>query len=183
MDANNTSDKLYGVVDGVYFCNNGRLDEINDSIYNRNIPSQILQPLFSMRPSSTKYATLPIVDPRRQDNTVPINVQPQYNVETAFNPGNRVSPWAGFANNINTESILRSQFFALQNCDQAIYVPSSQSDLYELEIPRTENIQPYSDLFKKQQYKSPAYIGENIKKTLFYNFTREETLDLKLPKC
>ena len=39
------------------------------------------------------------------------------------------APWYGFTANINAESSLRNQFFALQDCDQGKYIPSTTSDL------------------------------------------------------
>jgi len=37
--------------------------------YERNIPSQPLQPYLDARPVMTKYSILPIVDPRKHINT------------------------------------------------------------------------------------------------------------------
>ena len=38
--------------------------------YERNMPSQPLQPYLDTRPVMTKYSILPIVDPRKQINTM-----------------------------------------------------------------------------------------------------------------
>ena len=104
-------------------------EEDNRRIYDRNIPSAKLQPYLDVRPVMTKYSYLPIVDPRRQLDTK-LNELPTYNINSTFNPGNDMAPWSGFASNINTESILRNQIYALQSCSQSEYVPSSNSDLY-----------------------------------------------------
>jgi hypothetical protein len=101
----------------------------NQRIADRNIPSQPLQTYLDVRPVQTKYTLLPIVDVQ-PPATVEIKVQPTYNTSKIFSPGNRESPWSGFATNVDVESVLRSQIFALQKCSQAIYVPSSTSDLY-----------------------------------------------------
>ena len=50
-------------------------EETNTRIYDRNIPSQMLQPYLDVRPVMTKYSYFPIVDPRKQLN-VPLVVQP-----------------------------------------------------------------------------------------------------------
>jgi hypothetical protein len=42
--------------------------QTNNRIYDRNIPSQILQPYLDVRPVMTKYSYFPIVDPRKQIN-------------------------------------------------------------------------------------------------------------------
>tara|TARA_B100001758_G_C18206481_1_gene502660 strand:+ start:53 stop:580 length:528 start_codon:yes stop_codon:yes gene_type:complete len=102
---------------------------VNERIYTRNVPSATLQPSFSIRPVQTKY-TLFSLDSKRTPADVPIIKEPAYNVETVFNPGNAQAPWSGFATKINTESKLRNQYFALQKSEQAVYVPSSTSDLY-----------------------------------------------------
>jgi hypothetical protein len=120
---------MYGVVDGVFFCNQERLDEINERISSRNIPSEPLQPEFSPRPVSTKYAILPIVD-RVPQSDVPLKKYPVYNVEKVFNPGTSQAPWRGFAENINVDSLLRNQYFALQKSTAAKFIPSSNSSLY-----------------------------------------------------
>jgi hypothetical protein len=107
--------------------------ETNRRIYDRNIPSSMLQPYIDVRPVMTKYSYFPIVDPRAPIST-PLIVQPTFNIEQTFNPGNTFSPWSGYASNVNVESELKNQLFALQKCSQSVYVPSSKSDLYE--VPR-----------------------------------------------
>ena len=87
-------------------------EETNTRIYDRNIPSQMLQPYIDVRPVMTKYSYFPIVDPRK-NNSVPLTVQPTFNPHKVFNPGNTTSPWSGFASNVNTESELRNQIYAL----------------------------------------------------------------------
>ena len=75
-------------------------EQTNKRIYERNIPSHTLQPYIDVRPVMTKYSYFPIVDPRKKIS-VPMEQLPTYNVNTVFNPGNSVSPWSGFASNIN----------------------------------------------------------------------------------
>jgi hypothetical protein len=116
-------------------------EQTNQRIYDRNIPSQPLQPYISVRPVLTKYSYFPIVDPRKELN-VPLEQMPFYNSETIFNPGNTKSPWSGFATKINKESELRNQFFALQKCSQSVYVPSSNSDLYEYSFQNNNSLLP-----------------------------------------
>ena len=117
-----------GVINGLYTCNQERTQQLNDRIFSRNIPSSQLQMQFSSRPVSTKYATMPIVNPRAKSQ-IPINVAPTYETTEVFNPGTS-APWSGFPTKIDDESKLRNQFFALQKCEQSEYVPSSTSDLY-----------------------------------------------------
>ena len=133
----NTSDNMYGVAKGVLLCNIEKNQELNDRLYARNIPSQPLQPEFSMRPTPTKYSLFPMVDLNSQDNKVKMNPYETYSPEKVFNPGNASAPWSGFSSSINTESQLRNQFFALQSCDQAKYIPPSTSELYNPQTWKT----------------------------------------------
>jgi len=160
-------------------------EQTNTRIYNRNLPSQMLQPYLDVRPVMTKYSYFPIVDPRKELN-VKLTQQPTYNTNKVFNPGNTQSPWSGFSSNINTESELRNQIFALQKCSQAVYVPNSTSDLYQVNIkPTPTNIQQHSLLFQKEQFNSfdPNPNSKIIGSGIFNNSTRTQNKDLTEEKC
>ena len=73
-----------------YICGIDRDVEISNRIAERNVPSRPLQPQFSQRPVSTKYALMPIID-RRAPATVPIHTEPTYSVGNVFNPGSLIS--------------------------------------------------------------------------------------------
>jgi hypothetical protein len=153
-------------------------DETNSRIYNRNIPSQVLQPYFSPRGVSTKYSLLPIVDPRKKNN-VSVSQYPVYNNNLIFNPGNSQSPWSGFSSNINVETELRNQIFALQKCNQSVYVPSSKSDLYQYSFQPSEEIQqPFPELFKKQEFDRFNPNPENLGYGVFLNSTRAQVKNI-----
>jgi hypothetical protein len=148
--------------------------------YERNIPSNTLQPYLDARPVMTKYSILPIVDPRKQIDT-PLIQQATYNPAKMYNPGNDSGPWSGYASNINHESELRNQLFALQNCTQTSYIPSSKSSLYDVHWQNAnKQEQPYPDLFKTEQFcpinpnPNPTHIGY----ALFNNATRQQTRNL-----
>ena len=118
------------------------------------------------------------------------NVQPQhsllfeqdrfsdFNPKYTFSPGNRMSPWSGFASNVNVESELRNQIYALQKCSQSVYVPSSESDLYHFSMKNNigqSNInQPFPDLFKTDLYSDFNPNSEQIAKGQFNNHTRQQ---------
>jgi hypothetical protein len=148
----------------------------------RNIPSQPLQPYLDARPVLTKYSILPVVDPRKEINTT-LNQQATYSPERIFNPGNDFGPWSGYASNVNHESELRNQIFALQSCSQATYVPSSKSSLYDVKL-QNSNIQnqPFPDLFKKEQFNpvNPNPDPNKIGFALFNNSTRQQVRDLTI---
>jgi hypothetical protein len=156
--------------------------------YQRNIPSQILQPYLDVRPVLTKYSYFPIVDPRK-DIKVPMEQMPTYNVNKVFNPGNTTSPWSGFASQINKESELRNQIYAIQNCSQSVYVPSSTSDLYNYSFqPKiTNNDSAHSLLFSKEKFESfnPNPESTIVGTAIFNNATRVQVKELteRSPKC
>jgi hypothetical protein len=158
--------------------------QTNQRIYDRNIPSQVLQPYIDARPVTTKYSYFPIVDPRKSIN-IQLQQMPTYNVSQVFNPGNTQSPWSGFATNINTESELRNQIYALQKCSQATYVPSSSSDLYSYHFKTPTQPNPHQLLFKGENFDSfnpnpaPGLCGSG----LFMNSTRTQVRDLTKQTC
>jgi len=159
-------------------------EQTNQRISDRNIPSQMLQPYLNVRPVMTKYSYFPIVDPRKPIN-VPLKQMPTYNVNTVFNPGNDTAPWSGFASNINLESELRNQVFALQKCSQATYVPTSNSDLYDYRFKTLKEPNPHELLFQNDSFTKfnpnpdPAIVGSN----LFLNSTRTQVRDLTRQTC
>lgn len=159
---------------GLYYCNIERDNELNTRLFNRNVPSAMLQPQFSMRPVSSKYATLPILDGFKP-STVQINRLPTYSVKQVFNPGSS-APWSGFSKNINTESTLRNQFFALQHCDQSKYIPSSTSDMFSVEVTGRKETQPFPGLFDEKPFEKFNPNTCNVGGNLFNNSTREQLL-------
>jgi hypothetical protein len=101
-------------------------------------------------------------------------VEPIYNSENVFNPGTS-APYSGYATNINKESELKNQIYALQSCSQSVYVPSSKSDLYMnygLSSQNTPQNYPHSLLFKEENYNDFNPNQYNIGVDLFNNNTR-----------
>lgn len=158
-----------------------RQKTLNNRIYSRNIPSQPLQPYLDSRPVLTKYSIMPIVDPRKQINTSLIQTA-TYNPNNIFNPGNDFGPWIGYASNINVESELRNQLYALQKCNQSIYVPNSRSNLYNVKWNNLDNSleQPFPTLFREQKFSpfNPNPEPNKIGYALFNNSTRQQVKDL-----
>ena len=170
---------MYGVIQGYKICNLDRTSELDERIYERNIPSAQLQPNFSMRPVSTKYELLGIMD-RRAPATVPINNYPTYKVSQTFNPGTAQAPWSGFATNVNTESSLRNQFFALQDCEQSTYIPNSNSDMYQVNVASSSNKMPnqFHHLQREDVFEPFNPNTCNLGKGVFMNHTRQQLKDL-----
>ncbi len=165
------SDQLYGVVNGLYYCNIDKDNELNQRLAERNVPSGPLQPQFSMRPVSTKYALMPIVD-RRPKPTVEVQSFPNYSVGTTFNPGDSQGPWSGFASNVDVDSTLRNQFFALQKCEQPNFIPSSDSDMYHVTAVGRQEEQQCPGLFKEERFSDFNPNTCDVGKDIWGNNTR-----------
>ena len=159
----------------------------NSRIYDRNLPSQMLQPYISVRPVMTKYSFMPIVDPRKS-LSVKLQQQPTYNSNVVFNPGNDMAPWSGYSSGVNLESELRGQIFALQKCDQAVYVPNSNSDLYKHSFKSSSascssscassSSETHNLLFKKEHFCEFNPLPDRVTMGLFNNSTRTAMLPL-----
>uniref|UniRef100_A0A6C0HH66 Uncharacterized protein n=1 Tax=viral metagenome TaxID=1070528 RepID=A0A6C0HH66_9ZZZZ len=174
-----------------YICNDDRNVEINNRIYDRNIPTQPLQAQFSHRPVATKYDMMSIID-RRAIPTVPIIRQPTYNisnVSTAFPPTASgiadQGPWSGYASKINDESKMKHIFFARQEGAQAAYIPSSTSDMYQVYVGERHDLpdqQPFPDLFATHEFKPFNTNPHGIATNFFDNCTRQQIKEVK-PLC
>lgn len=162
-----------GVIEGVYYTNLQRNQQLNERISNRNIPSEPLQPMYSGRPVSTKYSKLPIIDQYKQA-TVPLAIAPTYNVGKIFNPGTAEAPWSGYSSNVDIETILRNQAFALQKGDRAAYVPSTSSDLYNVEVVGRHEVQPFPGLFSATVLEPFNPNTYNLGNDVFNNSTRQQ---------
>lgn len=157
-----------------------RHQTISARMYQRNLPSQPLQPYLEARPVLTKYTILPVIDQRRPNNT-PLMQQPTYSMRQTFNPGNDTAPWSGYASNVNDESELRNQIFGLQKCSQSVYIPSSNSSLYKVGWKKDSSVsQPFPELFNKQKFNpiNPNSHPDRVGFALFHNATRQQTKDL-----
>ena len=154
-------------------------ENTNKQLYDRNVPSQMLQPYLDFRPVLTKYSYFPIVDPRKE-NLVTLEQMPTYNVHKVFNPGNSQAPWSGFVSNVNTESELRNQIFALQKCNQREYVPNSTSDLFVYNFNTQKKPINHELLFNNDTFNqfNPNPNENKIGNHLFMNSTRCQLKDL-----
>jgi hypothetical protein len=114
---------------------------------------------------------------------VPLQQMPDFNTHKVFNPGNTMSPWSGFASNINKESELRNQIYALQSCSQAVYVPSSTSDLYTYNFQPKPSSQSHNLLFENTKFCqfNPNPDEKIVGTQMFMNPTRVQLKDITKP--
>jgi hypothetical protein len=172
----NSNEKIYGVVEGVSYGKFDRTDELNDRMASRYFSDSPLQPNYNPRPVPTKYSLFPIIDRKTPVKEVLLPYV-DYSLSNNFNPGNAKAPISGFLKNVDTETILRNQAFALQKSDQSVYVPTSQSDLYKVEVISKPMEQPYPLLFSTLQYGDRIHPNNQNKKIgndRFFNHTRTQ---------
>lgn len=162
-----------------------RQDVMNTRMQSRHFSDHALEPNFSARPVSTKYSwfgTEAKNSPKLSANgskeaVTPIKPQLEHIVEHNFNPATRNGPYKTYARNIDTETVLRNQTMALQKGSQAVYVPSSSSDLYNVTVVSRPSEQPYSLLFERPTFSHSVHpnltgAGTSIGQDRFYNNTR-----------
>jgi len=178
-----TADTLFqGVAQGCLVGQTDRVDGLNDRIQERQFSDIELRPDYDPRPVSTKYSRFPIIDPVTNINS---NFKNYNNINTLAN--NKIPVfYAGSTNapvlrNIDLETNLRNQTHALQHgAPQGIFVPSSNSDLYKIEIPHSSNLgeQPFPELFHQNMFKTtivPTITKYNsIGNMDFFNHTRTQ---------
>ena len=169
---------LYGVPNGLLIGQQARVDELNERMVARQFPDKPLAPNFSSRPLMSKYSHFPIIE-RRAPTEEPINAVPIHNVHTNFSPATQNGPPRGYLVNVDLESDLRNQSVALQRCStQATYVPSSNSDLYKVEVPSVARQSSHPTLFASnyETYKTfrQDYLPASIGSDFFNNHTRTQ---------
>ena len=173
------SDKIQGIVPdvpGVIYGQYERLDELNSRIGSRQFSDRPLQPNYNPRPVPTKYSHFPIIE-RRKSASAPLAKYLDYSPNSNFAPMTSRAPYDGYFQNINTESVLRNQYFGLQKgADQAIYVPSSSSDLYRVTAVGRQEVQTHPSLFEKYDFDRKSHSNENpaIGNDRFFNHTRTQ---------
>ena len=171
------TDDLYNVTLHNFEAHNS----MNNSLANRNFPSNNLGMNFSFRPENTKYTLMPTYN-HSIESSVPINTSEIYDVSSTFFPGTRKPHFYGFATNVDKESTLRNQFFALQKGDRSRYIPDSTSDLYENNIENLANNVDLTNTLLFEETKFADFnpnLSNSIGHELFYNSTRVQLKDLK----
>jgi len=163
---------------GVLYRQNERLDELNQRLGQRQFADKPLQPNYDPRPVPTKYSHFPIIDRRKAAPPTPLVNYLEYSSKNIFAPiVSHNGPVDTYFQNIDFESGLRNQYFALQKgADQAVYVPESSSDLYGFSAVGRQESQTHTDLFLKQQFSQQANANVNpaIGSDRFFNHTRQQ---------
>lgn len=176
MNIQDTETPLHGVHRGLYAGQFDRVDELNSRVSDRHFPDRDIQPNFGPRPVPTKYALFPVIE-RRAPVNVPIAEIPKHNLSDNFSPATRLGPVSTYLANIDTETILRNQTTVLQHgAEQSVYVPSSQSSLYNVYPAGRIETQTHPGLFEPRQYETtPSSLGQyGVGTNQLYNHTRTQ---------
>ena len=160
------------IPEGMWYQSDDRLDELNVRLSSRTMADHHNKPNFDMRSVPTRCVNVfPIVDARKRAKVAIKRTQ-----TPEFDQGSV----AGMLSNIDTESALRNQYYALQHgAPQGMYIPSSQSDLYRVSVPTTSHpvVQTHPGLFERHTYRTTGNsIIErmNVGKDLFFNATQTQ---------
>lgn len=153
MNVNHHSNNMNDVPHGIIYLNDKRVEELNERIHGRIKPDKnvILKPNFDIRSVPTRNCLIfPILDLKDKNH----GTNTLFNSEEGFAPIQTKGPFVNYVQNIDKETQLRNQNYALQRgADQSVYVPSSTSDLYNNVIPISSiNIeQPFHGLFERNR--------------------------------
>jgi len=152
--------------------------EMNEKLYNRNVPSHCLPPNLSVYPIQTKYVKLGTAD-YQPTPRIPPKQYVNYQSNKMFCPTSKNGNFQGYANNIHVESELRNQFYALQKSDACEYIPNKHSELFGYNVKSNQNLitQPYQFLFDTSLYFPNNYQSQNKFQSLFCNHTRQQLKD------
>ena len=170
---------MYGVVEGLMRCQEGRVEDLNKRIASRNQPGGYLQSTFSPRPVPTRYVKMPAIDCKKPANVF-IKNRGTYTPYKTFNPGTAQAPWSGFAEAVDQDSRLKNIFFPLQKCPQSQYIPGSESQLYKYEMMVQPVEMSHGLLFNSENFDNKNPNKCDLSKKLFNNFTRHDVKSLSL---
>jgi hypothetical protein len=160
----------------IQVCNIDYDNELNQRIMSRIMPSQELAPAFSPRPEPTKYSQFK-THTKKLTNNIPLRKYDYFNTNNVFFTGNTKPPIQFALDNVDLESRLRNQFFALQKNDQAFYIPDTTSQLYN----HDNKIQglPNQHDTQKINYTIETNTKCNLAPNTFNNSTRYNLKNLK----
>ena len=176
MDIHQFSNGVYGAQQGLILGQDERVDELNERLQSRHFSDQPLQPNFDPRSTPTKYARFPMIE-RRAVPTVPIESGTPFDIRTNFSPATDRGPVGAFLANIDTDTVLRGYYNALQKgADQSVYVPKSSSDLYHLPtVVGRQETQTHPALFERQTYSTTgSEYAAQLGNQPFSNYTRQQ---------
>jgi hypothetical protein len=145
----------------IYYCYiNDDVEKFNKQFQHSIVPSNTALSVNEIPTKATKYDDEQYT--RGNGNITPL--------KDSYNKNTRP---AVYSSNINKESMLHNTVVKNNNCNYNGYTPSTQSDLYTLNVPYHKQHQQHDLLFKIPHFSSSCTppIVNNL--NAFNNFTRE----------
>jgi len=176
MNISDFSAGVHGAHQGLILGQDARVDELNERLQERHFPDRALQPNFDPRATPTKYARFPMIE-RRAPVSEPIESGTPFDIRTNFSPATDRGPVGAFLANVDTDTVLRGYYNALQKgADQSVYVPKSTSDLYHLPtVVGRQETQTHPGLFERQVYSTTgSEYAAQLGNQPFSNYTRQQ---------
>jgi len=170
---------MNGVIRGVYVCNQQRLDEINNRLYERNLTNAPVKMQYDIRAVPTRYVHMPTID-QHQETSVMCEKKPIYNTKTMFTPASSL-PFNGYQENIDVETCLHNTIAPIQACPQSKFIPDSSSDLYNSQYLVKKDKKDYITnqlLFHSQTFDAFNPNTCDVGHKLFHNATRTQIRNL-----
>lgn len=170
---------MNGVVKGVYLCNQDRLQQLNNRLYERNLTNAPIKMQYDVRSVPTRYVHMPTID-KHQECSVPCKRMPVYNTQTMFTPASNL-PFNGYQQNIDVETRLHNTIAPIQACPQSKFIPDSSSDLFNSQYLVRKDKPDYITnqlLFQNQTFSPFNPNTCNIGHKLFNNSTRIQIRNL-----
>ena len=162
-----------------YYCYEGSRYQINNEIFGRNLPNEIVYGNFSQRPAQTRNTRMPIFDCFKQSN-VPIKQKNIYNNSKTYLPAEK-APFSGFADNVDIETLLRNTIFPLQVAPRSKFIPSSKSELFQSKVINTKPVQmTHSSLFRQDRFNLKNQNKCKLGWKVFNNHTKNQIKNLNL---
>lgn len=175
LESNSAS--LPSLPDGIFYGQYESHDYINKKIYERILADNPVKPTIDIRSLPTRNVLYPAMDNREIYNP---RDYAKFDPKNSFAPIQAKGPFEGYK--VKDESQLRNQYFALQRgAEQAVYVPSSNSDLYKVTVPESGDAlqQPYPNLFYVPKMTTELPPNQDvIGRNMFFNHTKFQVQDV-----
>lgn len=152
--------------------------ELSNRIYMRNIPNKDVQMYFDPRAVQTRFQLFPCEDVRPNVQE-PIIITDHYDTRKNFLPGDS-APFEGYAKKVEDESRLRNIMMPLQRGHAKEYIPSTNSDMYNVDVAGSSNklCNRHTLLFKESELPKINRNPQNIATDRFFNHTRQQVKNL-----
>tara|TARA_Y100000748_G_C15496026_1_gene488249 strand:- start:207 stop:707 length:501 start_codon:yes stop_codon:yes gene_type:complete len=152
--------------------------ELSKRMFMRNVPNKDVQMYFDPRAVQTRFQLFPCEDVRPHVNE-PIIIADHYDTTQNFLPGDS-APFEGYSKKVEDESRLRNIMFPLQKGHQSKYIPSTTSDMYEVNVAGSSNKieNRHTLLFEEQVMPNIDRNPQNIATKNFFNHTRQQVKNL-----